>query len=59
MKNLNYQSLTQNINPNLFSGSIDKKVQPNQKSVFAEEKLFKRSAYHVAIAYHIYLKNLK
>lgn len=60
MKNITYQSLTQNINPNLFSGApVEKKKDSQQKNVFAEEKLFKRSAYHVAIAYHIYLKNLK
>ena len=68
MKNINYQTLAQNTNPNLFAGSSGgpsqaanqtKKKQPELKnSDISADKLFKRSAYHVAIAYHIYLKNL-
>jgi hypothetical protein len=66
MKNLSYEALNQHTNPNLFGGHtqiVDKKKESSdiktQKQMFHEEKLFKRSAYHVAIAYHIYLKNLK
>jgi hypothetical protein len=36
MKNITYQSLTQNINPNLFSGAqVEKKKDFQQKNVFA------------------------
>ena len=63
MKHMSYQQLAQFTNPNLFVGSGEKKKREEKKTVppspADENKLFKRSSYHVAIAYHIYLKNLK
>ena len=65
MKNITYESLTMHTNPNLFSEKTPAKKNNMQIIKLPEEafpdkqKLFKRSAYHVAIAYHIYLKNLK
>lgn len=100
LKGLNYETLTQCPNPNLFQFDSQKeklmdksannlnvdqsaatglkqqkkqqtlgeqaskggKKKPREVSIIhnnkTDDKVFKRSAYHVAIAYHIYLKGL-
>jgi len=86
LKDLNYQTLTQNPNPNLFefeqqqapkpAAKVQQSTKPQPsparqqnpkpksqpkreiKEPEPENKAFKRSSYHVAIAYHIYLKGL-
>ena len=64
IKILNYKTLAEHTNPNLFGQSLcennkDKKDDNYEEAEISTNKLFKRSAFHVAIAYHIYLKNLK
>ena len=55
--------MTKNTTSSGVSGPNTGLNAPHRRStsneLASDSKLFKRSSYHVAIAYHIYMKNLK